>query len=159
MFSRPVVGLINNIKNYSFDRYDDIPVDAAIEMLSPTTSSIDRSQTTERILWNFAVIACDGTYDFRLSPLKNQDPRSKESKLRKVSNWILAKHVVATGYNENTVFAGEGWVERDEETNELTLFINNNSGTYKPTAEQLESAGKLISGFGIKVKTQVCEIA
>lgn len=159
LFSRPVVGLINNIKNYSFDRYDDIPVDAAIEMLSPTTSSIDRSQTTERILWNFAVIACDGTYDFRLSPLKNQDPRSKESKLRKVSNWILAKHVVATGYNENTVFAGEGWVERDEETNELTLFINNNSGTYKPTAEQLESAGKLISGFGIKVKTQVCEIA
>lgn len=156
LFSRPVVALINNIKNYSFDRYDGIPVDAAIEMLSPTTSTADGSASTERILWNFAIIKCGDTYDFRLSPLKNQDPRSQNSKLRKASNWILAKHVVATGYNEHTVFAGEGWVECDEATNRLTLFINNNSGTYKPTAEHLESAGKLIAGFGIQVKTQVC---
>ncbi len=151
LFSRPVVTLINEVKNKAFDRYDGIPVSAAIEMMSPTTSA------DERVLWNFAVIEVGDTYEFRLSPLKNQDPKSKNSKFRRVANWILVKHVVATGYSERTVYAGEGYAHRKSGSHELTICINNNSGTYKPTVEQLEFVGDLIRGFGVNIETQVYE--
>ncbi len=146
LFSRPVIAFINGVKNKSFDCYQDIPIDAAIEMMSPLGS-----ESTNRILWNFAVVATDNTYEFRLSPLKNQDPLSEQSKMRKLSNWILAKHVVATGYNERTVYAGEAWVLHNRETGELSLGINNNSGTYKPTAIQLQTVSALIASMGIRV--------
>lgn len=146
LFSRPVVGFINAIKNKSFDRYDNVPVDAAIEMMSPMSADRD-----EKVLWNFALVLTDGSYEVRLSPLKNLDALSRESKLRQVSNWILAKHVVATGYNANTVFAGEAWIELSNNRSDMTMYINDNSGTYKPKPEQLQSVVRLFSTLGLHV--------
>ena len=153
LFSRPVVALINRIRASSFDRYNSIPIDAALEMMSPVQEI--EGEVAQIALWNCAIVAVDDTYEFRLSPLKNQDVLSSGSKLRRLSDWILAKHVVATGYDSNTVFAGEAWVIRDGTAGGVTLCVNNNSGTYKPTVDQLESAAQLIRLLGLRVETRV----
>jgi hypothetical protein len=98
------------------------------------------------------LIKLDDTYEIRLSPLKNVDPLSKDSSLRRVSNWILAKHVVATGYDARTVYAGEAWMDRTAD-GELVMCLNDNSGTYRPTVEQLHTMGKLVAGLGLPVRT------
>jgi hypothetical protein len=53
-------------------------------------------------------------------------------------NWLLSKHVLISGYDDDVRFAGEAWMEHQQ--NGLTLHITNNSGTYKPTKEHLDQA-------------------
>lgn len=52
----------------------------------------------------------------------------------KLLDWILSKHVLMSGYDKFVVFAGEIW--KDENG---VIHVNRNSGTYKPTEEQLDA--------------------
>jgi hypothetical protein len=52
----------------------------------------------------------------------------------KTVSWALSKHCLLANYADNVVFAGEFWKHDGK------IYINNNSGTYKPTAEELEAA-------------------
>ncbi len=58
------------------------------------------------------------------------------------ANWLLAKHVLLSGYDPDVRFAGEIWVE-DTDSGQR-LWINNNSGTYKPTPQQAEAAARFL---------------
>ena len=70
----------------------------------------------------------------------------------KVIDWILSKHVLISGYDDDVRFAGEAWMEHQEDG--LLLHLTNNSGTYKPSNEHLTAAGQFISSTlsGLKVE-------
>ncbi|CAF4696643.1 unnamed protein product [Rotaria sp. Silwood1] len=70
----------------------------------------------------------------------------------KFVDWALSKHVLISGYDDDVRFAGEAWMEHQEDG--LVLHLSNNSGTYQPTDEQLETAGKYVSAAlpGLKVE-------
>jgi hypothetical protein len=53
----------------------------------------------------------------------------------KFVDWILTKHVLISGYDPDVRFAGEIW--KDEHG---VIHLNNDSGTYRPTPEQLQRA-------------------
>ncbi|MHB2017535.1 MAG: hypothetical protein ACYCW6_11365, partial [Candidatus Xenobia bacterium] len=60
---------------------------------------------------------------------------------------ILSKHVLMSGYDNDVRFAGECWAERytkPDGTQAVRLNINNNSGTYRPTAHAAEEAGEYL---------------
>jgi hypothetical protein len=61
----------------------------------------------------------------------------------KLVNWLLSKHVLISGYDDDVRFAGEAWMEH--QSNGLTLHLTNNSGTYKPNKEQLDNAAKFLN--------------
>jgi hypothetical protein len=50
----------------------------------------------------------------------------------KYVDWILSKHVLNSGYAKDVHFAGEFWKGEDG-----SIYVNGNSGTYKPTNEDL----------------------
>lgn len=54
-------------------------------------------------------------------------------------DWILSKHVLASGYDPNVVFAGEVWKDVDG-----AIHINGNSGTYQPGDEDVIAAGEFM---------------
>lgn len=61
---------------------------------------------------------------------------------------VLSKHVFISGYDNDVRFAGEVWAERftkADGTTDIRIHVNNNSGTYQPTAEQAIAAGKYFS--------------
>ena len=71
----------------------------------------------------------------------------------KLIHWILSKHVLISGYDDDVRFAGEAWMEH--QSNGLVLHITNNSGTYRPNDQQLEQAARFVSAAfpGLNVQT------
>lgn len=55
----------------------------------------------------------------------------------KVIDWILSKHVLASGYDPDVLFAGEIWKDIEGK-----IPMNGNSGTYQPNDEQVLAAGR-----------------
>lgn len=53
----------------------------------------------------------------------------------KLPDWVLSKHVLISGYSKDVRFAGELWRSPDGR-----IYLSNNSGTYRPSAEQLARA-------------------
>ncbi|MFI5345522.1 MAG: diacylglycerol/polyprenol kinase family protein [Elusimicrobiota bacterium] len=53
----------------------------------------------------------------------------------KVPDWILSKHVLMSGYSKDVRFAGEIWRDADGR-----ILVSDNSGTYRPSAAQLDQA-------------------
>lgn len=160
LFNKPVIGTIRHFRHKSTDWYDGIPAQAAVEMLTHSESA-DKSTAA---LYNYVVIRnADGTANARFTTLRNQGQRQVKNsflqKLLKIIAWILAKHVLVTGYDPNTVIAGEMWCYRDE-NGELVLCANTESGTYQPKTERLQAfAAYLEKLFGVKVRTFVWEEA
>lgn len=52
-----------------------------------------------------------------------------------IVDWVLSKHVLISGYSKDVRFAGEIWKEADGR-----IYLSFNSGTYRPTLEQLHQA-------------------
>jgi hypothetical protein len=50
-------------------------------------------------------------------------------------DWVMAKHVLSSNYHPSVRFAGEIWKDA-----EGTIWVSRNSGTYRPSAEQLAAA-------------------
>lgn len=57
----------------------------------------------------------------------------------KLVDWVLSKHVLLSGYSDDVRFAGEFWKQSDG-----VVCFNNNSGTYAPKNELMDSAEKVI---------------
>lgn len=80
-----------------------------------------------------------------MSRLENRDERDSDK-----ANWVLAKHVLLADYDPDVRYAGEAWAE--DTPDGRVMHINNNSGTYKPTAAQLHEAARyLAEAFGVPV--------
>ncbi|CAF0837666.1 unnamed protein product [Didymodactylos carnosus] len=70
----------------------------------------------------------------------------------KFVDWLLSKHVLMSGYDDDVRFAGEIWMEHRNEG--LVLHVSNNSGTYLPTDEQLTATGQYVAAAlpGLRVE-------
>jgi hypothetical protein len=116
----------------SFDQYPNIPRHAVAEMLRRSEGK-DRE---DAFVYNLVVT---GT-SVRIARLENRNGRD-----RKLVNWVLSKHLMISGYDPDTRFAGELWCY--EENGELTIFLTRDSGSYKPEAERLEPLAAYLSEF------------
>ncbi|CAF0967842.1 unnamed protein product [Rotaria sordida] len=106
----------------------------------PLASMMSIHTKTEPHLYNI-VITGDFLIDMRNSPdLKFVD-------------WILSKHALISGYDDDVRFAGEAWMEHQEDG--LVLHLSNNSDTYRPTNEQFEAAGKYVSAVLPDLKVEL----
>ena len=74
----------------------------------------------------------------------------------KVPDWILSKHVLMSGYSKDVRFAGELWKAADGK-----IHLSNNSGTYRPSTEQLAAAVSYLSAVfpGVEFVADVAELA
>lgn len=145
LFSRPVIATIRRSRHRSVDTFSNVPAGAALDMLTPSSSS-DYAAAT---LYNCVVTLDDnGHGKAHITPLKNQ---TASKRFVKLTNWILAKHVLLSGYHPRTVGACELWCYRDE-SGQLVACFNNNSGTYKPDEARGQALQKYLQQmFGIPV--------
>lgn len=132
LFSRPVVAIIRSQMASSWDDHGYFSPGPLASMMSIHTA-------TEPHPYNIVI-----TGDF-ITGMHN-------SPGLKAVDWILSKHVLISGYDDDVRFAGEAWMEHQEEG--LVLHLTNNSGTYQPDVEQLENAGRYVSTAlpGLKVE-------
>lgn len=153
LFSRPVIGTIRHFRNRSADYFHNIPASAAIDMLTYSRSAAYDSA----VLYNCVVTKTSGSNaEARITPLRNDEVSGRSNKFVKTVNWILAKHVLISGYDPGTLYACELWsYERD---GQRVLCINDNSGTYKPTAAQMQAFAAYLSQLsGSEVETHTIE--
>lgn len=137
LFSRPVVWLIRRHLIRSIDQYTDVPRQSIVEMLRRS----DGPSHKEAFLYNIVVTGSG----ISIARLENRNGRD-----RKIVNWLMAKHVLISGYNKDVRFAGEIWCCKLD--GEFVIFLNRNSGTYKPTEERLVAMTDYLSNvFGAKV--------
>lgn len=88
------------------------------------------------------------------SSLRMARLENRTAKDNRKANWLLAKHVLVAGYDPDVRFAGEAWVE--DRPDGRVVHINNNSGTYKPSAAQTRGAAKFITeGLGVPVEVHI----
>ncbi len=146
LFSRPVIALVKHFRTKRIDTYAGIPARTALDMLVRSPGP----DHATAVLYNCVVTLADGlSAEARITGLKNQDARSRQSRWVKTVNWILAKHVLISGYDPNTVYACELWSYLNEDGKPV-LRINANSGTYKPTEERGEAMARYLGwAFGI----------
>lgn len=147
LFSRPVIRGIRHYRHHSTDVFEGVPARAAVEMLTPSQSP----DYDHAVLYNCVVVQReDGHCEARITTLRNHDERTRESRSVRTFSWILAKHVLLAGYDPNTIYACEIWTCREGDT--TTLYVNRNSGTYKPSLERLVTiAGAMQRTFNIRV--------
>jgi hypothetical protein len=55
----------------------------------------------------------------------------------KIVDWVLSKHVLASGYDPDVLFAGELWKDVNG-----VIHINGNSGTYRPSDDDVLAVGR-----------------
>ena len=146
LFSRPVISLINSIRLADMDWYEGaLKSDMAIDMIMPSPGP----DYSEAMLYNCVVTKSE----LRLTGLHTREARNQKSKFIRSIDWIAAKHVLVADYDPTVVYACEMWAYRDEHDMPV-LCINNNSGTYKPTSEQMEAfASYLRRTFDVQVRT------
>lgn len=149
LFSRPVVAAIRRMRHRQTDVFRNIPAGAAIEMLRP---SVGPEHDTAALYNCVVTVNSNGDGEARITPLKNLDTISQNDRLVKTVNWILAKHVLISGYDPNTVMACELWCYRAAD-GRLTVRLNNNSGTYRPDAERSQALQHYLANlFGLPVE-------
>ncbi|HEU5122070.1 MAG TPA: hypothetical protein VFT59_04440 [Candidatus Saccharimonadales bacterium] len=138
LFSRPAIRWMRGHIAKSFDAYPSIPRRAVAEMLRRS----EGKAREDAFIYNVVVT---GT-SVRITRLENRNGRD-----RKFINWVLSKHLMVSGYDPDTRFAGELWCY--EENGELTIFLTRDSGSYKPGSERLEPLARYLSEFfGVPVR-------
>lgn len=75
---------------------------------------------------------------------------------KKVPDWVLSKHLMLSNYSDDVRMAGEMWAEtytKDDGSKGIRVHINNNSGTYRPSAEQTHAAARYLESVfpGVEV--------
>eukprot|EP01124_Arcella_intermedia_P021289 TRINITY_DN2949_c0_g1_i1.p1 TRINITY_DN2949_c0_g1~~TRINITY_DN2949_c0_g1_i1.p1 ORF type:complete len:805 (+),score=231.12 TRINITY_DN2949_c0_g1_i1:290-2416(+) len=120
LFSQSVVDLIRSHLTQNFDRYDNFTQQNLVNLLVP---EVDGNE----MKYNFVVTSRE------LIIISN-------SVRIGFVDWILSKHVLISGYSHDVRFAGEVWMDEEH-----SLHINANSGTYRPTEEQLDRVVELAS--------------
>lgn len=132
LFSRPVVKTVRRQMAVKMDSLGTLPAQSIINMLQV-------GPPEQPFIYNMVLT---GT-SVRLSRLENQSEKDNDK-----ANWVLAKHVLLSGYDPDVRFAGEVWAEDTSEGR--IMHINNNSGTYKPSDAQTTQAHQFLSEvFGV----------
>jgi hypothetical protein len=122
LFSQRSVKYIRRHLISSIDLYENTPRRAIVEMLRRS----EGPSHEEAFLYNIVVTGSG----IHIARLENRNRRDK-----KIVNWIMAKHVLISGYDEDVRFAGEIWC--CEMDGEYVIYLNRNSGTYKPSKDRL----------------------
>lgn len=127
-FSKPMVGHIRKGLAKHFDEMGQYQPGQIKSMLPVAPQGEDPIK--------FNLVICGPKVENRVSITKI-DGGSK------TADWVLSKHVLISGYDPDVRFAGEVWGERytaADGSEQMRLHINNNSGTYRPTPEQVKAA-------------------
>ena len=125
LFSRPVVMTLRKYLAALWDDHGLFPVGALASMMSIHTA--DEPHPYNIVITGTHLIGMHN------NPFLNL----------KIVDWLLSKHVLISGYDDDVRFAGEAWMEHREDG--LLLHLTNNSGTYKPNDEHLVLAGQFIT--------------
>ena len=125
IFSRPAVSILRRQLAALWDDHGLFPAGALASMMSVHTRD-------EPHLYNIVIT---GTHLIGLhnNPFLNL----------KLVDWLLSKHVLISGYDDDVRFAGEAWMEHRDDG--LLLHLTKNSGTYQPKDEHLARAGQFIA--------------
>lgn len=152
LFRPSVVRIANRVRTRGWARIDGVPLDAALEMMNPVRSNGDGApvRPQDAVLWNLVVVhpGRDQGYQLRLTPLKNRDVRSQGSKIRRVTDWVLAKHAMVSNYDAGTVWASQGWVSRGPDGGIRTHY-DANSGTYQPDLQRAGALSQYLGALGV----------
>ncbi|CAF3057675.1 unnamed protein product [Rotaria sp. Silwood2] len=132
LFSQPIV---TTIRNHMASSWDDHGYFAP----GPLASMMSIHTKTETNMYNIVI-----TGDYLIG--------MHNSSGWKIADWILSKHVLISGYDDDVRFAGEVWMQHEEDG--LVLHLSNNSGTYQPTNEHLVAAGQYVAAAlpGLKIE-------
>ncbi|MGV9001942.1 MAG: hypothetical protein ACOH18_03215 [Candidatus Saccharimonadaceae bacterium] len=140
LFSRPSIWFIRRHLAATTERYDGLPSGVIVDMLR-----ISETSDHETAFKYNLVMTPD---EIRITTLENRNGRDI-SKL----NWILSKHVLVSGYHPDVRYACEIWRCIDE-NGESVIYMNSDSGTYKPSSERKAPAAEFISKtYDVRVVT------
>ncbi|CAF3762769.1 unnamed protein product [Adineta steineri] len=137
LFSRPVVTIIRKQMASLWDDHGEFSSQSLVSMMSINTKN-------EPHPYNI-IITGHHLIGMHNNPFLNS----------KLVDWLLSKHVLISGYDDDVRFAGEAWMEH--QTQGVIIHINNNSGTYKPNNQQLIKASQFISHAFPGLKVQIHE--
>lgn len=126
LFSRPVVKAVRYQMAAKMDSLGSLPGPALVDMFQA-------GPPDKPFLYNVVITGTAA----RMGRLENRTDKDVDK-----ANWVLAKHVLLSGYDRDVRYAGEIWVE--DTTDGRVLRINNNSGTYKPSQDRAEAAARFL---------------
>jgi hypothetical protein len=125
LFSRPVVLTIRKQMASLWDDHGNFSSSSLASMMSINTNN-------QPHLYNIVI-----TGHHLIGMYNNQFLNSK------LVDWLLSKHVLISGYDDDVRFAGEIWMEH--QANGAIMHLNNNSGTYQPDDQHLAKAAQFLS--------------
>ncbi|UJR11483.1 hypothetical protein I4U23_015662 [Adineta vaga] len=125
LFSRPVVLTIRKQLASLWDDHGEFSSSSLASMMSINTK-------TDAHVYNI-VITGHHVIGMHNNPFLNS----------KLVDWVLSKHVLISGYDDDVRFAGEAWMEHRADG--VIFHLTNNSGTYKPNNEQLAKTAQFLS--------------
>lgn len=138
LFARRPVEFMRRKIMRSVDKYPDVPQRAIVEMLHRSTSH----NREDAFIYNLVIT----NQSIQIARLRNNNGRDN-----RFVNWIMAKHLVISGYNADVRFAGEMWCCKNE--GDYVTFLSDNSGTFKPTEAMLKAAATFLSTlFDVEVR-------
>jgi hypothetical protein len=134
LFSRPVVITIRKQMASLWDDHGEFSSGSLASMMPIHTKN-------EPHLYNI-VITGNHFMGMHSNPFLNS----------KFVEWILSKHVLISGYDDDVRFAGAAWMEHQQDG--VVIHLTNDSGTYKPNNQHLVKAGQFVSDAfpGLKVE-------
>jgi hypothetical protein len=141
LFSRPMIALLRFLMAARYVELGNVTERDLYDMLR--TDSEKKSNVYNYVITNKRIVLV------------------RTSVRMKLVDWVLSKHLVASGYLENpasasgeeaefVLCAGEGRKSLDG-----ALVLNGNSGTYQPTDDELVQAGKYVQAVVPNVPVRV----
>jgi hypothetical protein len=126
LFSRPVVKLVRYQMAAKMDSLGYLPGPVLVDMFQAGSPG-------DPFLYNVVITGTSA----RMTRLENRTEKDVGK-----ANWVLAKHVLLSGYDPDVRYAGEIWVD-DTDTGRV-MHVNDNSGTYKPQRQQAAAAARFL---------------
>jgi hypothetical protein len=126
LFSKPVIKALRAQMAVKMDSLGRISGPTLVDMFQAGTPD-------DPFLYNVVITGTSA----RMTRLENRNAKDVGK-----ANWILAKHVLLSGYDPDVRYAGEIWVHDTEAGR--TIHINDNSGTYKPSSAHGAAAARFL---------------
>ena len=132
LFSKPVIQFIRNHLSKNYTSFPQMTTKSLFDMMETSTKENDSR-------YNIVIT-------------KEKITVSKLDIKYKYVDWLMNKHVLLSKYSNQVRFAGEVW-----KTEDGTIYINNNSGTYQPNASQLQAASQYLRSIFPDLKIEAAE--
>ncbi len=135
LFSKPVIKTVRYQMAAKMDSLGRLPGPTLVDMFQV-------GPVEDPFLYNVVITATSA----RMTRLENRTEKDVDK-----ANWVLAKHVLLSGYDPDVRYAGEIWVE--DTPSGRVLRLNDNSGTYKPSPQRAATAARFLHRLtGVPVK-------